>query len=538
MGMALAQAHLAAEFGRSGHDLFNHRIYFLAGDGDLMEGVSHEVASLAGHHRLGNLIGIYDDNRITIDGETSLTLSDDPAMRFEAYGWHVQRVGDGNDLKELDRALDAAKADPRPSLIIVRTHIGYGSPNKQDTAAAHGAPLGEEEIKLTKEKLGWEYDEAFTIPVTALEQWRRCRERGGVMQAAWQQTWDGYAAEYPELANEYVRRARRELPTGWENALPDLAGEGTIATRAASGMVLNAIAGVLPELVGGSADLSGSNNTMIKGAPHMSQTDPAGRNLLFGVREHGMGAIMNGMYLHGGLRPYGGTFLVFSDYMRPSIRMAALMGLETVYVFTHDSIGLGEDGPTHQPIEMLAALRAIPNLVVIRPADATETVEAWRAAVERKGGPVALSLTRQKVPTLDRSVLASAAGLAQGGYILSEPKGEPQALILASGSEVALALEAQLELESKGVAARVVSMPCMEFFAEQPQSYRNEVLPPHISPRVAIEAAHPMSWHKWVGDRGSVVGIDRFGASAPAGRLYEEFGITAGAAVARVREMV
>jgi transketolase len=459
-------------------------------------------------------------------------------MRFQAYGWHVQRVEDGNDIDAMDRAFDAAKADERPSLIIARTHIGYGSPNKQDTAAAHGAPLGEEEITLTKENLGWEHDEPFVIPEEALNEWRRCRQRGEQLQAAWQVSWDVYAAEFPELAKEHARRMSGDLPSGWQNALPHLNGEAAIATRAASGRILNAIAKALPELVGGSADLSGSNNTMIKGEPHMSRQDLAGRNILFGVREHGMGSIMNGMALHGGFRPYGGTFLVFSDYMRPPIRMAALMGLATIYVFTHDSIGLGEDGPTHQPVEMLPALRAIPNLVVIRPADATETVEAWRAAVERREGPVALSLTRQKVPTLDRSSLGAAADLARGAYVLSDSDGPPQAIVLASGSEVAIALEAQAKLQSAGISARVVSMPCMEFFEAQPQSYRDQVLPPETTARVAIEAAQPMAWYRWVGNRGSVVGLDRFGASAPAGRLYEEFGITAEAVVSRVREMM
>jgi transketolase len=539
VGMAIAQARLAAEFGQPGFDLFAHRVYFLASDGDMMEGVSHEAASLAGHLRLGNLIGFYDENGITIDGKTSFSHSDDTAGRFEAYGWHVQRIEDGNDLAVIDQSLVAAKADERPSLIIVRTHIAYGSPNKQDTSAAHGAPLGREEIELTKQNLGWEYREPFTVPEEASGEWRRCRERGQTMQLAWQRDLVEYAAEHPQLAQEFSRRSKGELPQGWEDALPAFGGdEGPLATRTASGKVLNAIAPRLPELFGGSADLATSNSTLLAGAERFSRDNRSGRNMFFGIREHGMGSIMNGMALHGGFIPYGATFLVFSDYMRPAIRLAAMMRLKTIYVFTHDSIGLGEDGPTHQPIEMLAALRAIPNLAVMRPADAAETVEAWRVAI-RLTGPVALSLTRQKVPVLDRTRLGSAAGVAQGGYILSEAvKGKVQAVLIASGSEVAVALEAQDKLLSLGIAARVVSMPCMDLFAQQAESYRNEVLPSGVKARAAIEAAHPMPWYRWVGDRGAVVGLDRFGASAPADRLYREFGITADAVVSIVQGLL
>jgi transketolase len=536
VGMALAQAKLAAEFGRAGHAVFDHWIYFLASDGDLMEGVSHEAASIAGHLKLQKLIGFYDDNGITIDGKTSLTLSDDTAKRFEAYGWHVQHVEDGNDLAAIDRAIWAAQAADSPSLIIVRTHIAYGSPNKQDTPAAHGAPLGEEEIRLTKANLGWGWEDAFAIPEQARARWRGCVERGAELQADWQREFDAYAGEYPELAAEFLRRVGGELPPNWEKALPTFGvADGPMATRAASGRILNALAGVVPELVGGSADLAGSNNTLLKDATPLSHDDYGGRNLYFGIREHGMGSIANGMALHGGFIPYAATFLVFSDYMRPPIRLAAMMGLHAVYVFTHDSIGVGEDGPTHQPVEMLAALRVIPNLAVIRPADAAETAEAWRAAINSRGGPVALSLTRQKLSILDRSQLGPASGLQRGGYVLAEADGgKPDAILIASGSEVHVALEAHGMLVEKGVPTRVVSMPCLEFFAAQPVSYRDAVLPPDVRVRVAVEAAHPVSWYRWVGDAGAVVGMDHFGASAPAQRLFEEFGVTAAAVVGRV----
>jgi len=537
VGMAIAEAKLSAEFGREGFDLFRHRIYFIAGDGDLMEGVSHEASSLAGHLGLGQLIGFYDDNGITIDGSTTLSFSDDTAARFEAYGWHVQRVQDGNDLAAIDRAIEAAKASELPSLIMVRTHIAFGSPNKQDTSAAHGAPLGEEEIARTKENLGWDYEQPFTIPEEALAKWRRCVDRGVQLQKQWENEFADYASEYPELAREFERRSAGTLPDGWENSLPEFGPDaGPMATRASSSKVLNALSSVLPELVGGSADLGESNKTLIKDAEPLSRVNRGGRNIYFGVREHAMGSIINGMALHGGFIPYGATFLIFSDYMRPPIRLAAMMGLKVIYIFTHDSIGLGEDGPTHQPVEMLAALRSIPNLVVIRPADAAETAEAWRAAINHRSGPVALSLTRQGVPTLDRTVLAPASGLARGAYVLSDADGgKTDAILIATGSEVSLALAAQSELNGQGIRARVVSMPSQELFAAQPSEYRDDVLPPEVSARVAVEAAHPMSWYRWVGNHGAVVGLDRFGASAPAQRLYEEFGITAEAIVERTK---
>ncbi len=540
VGMAIAQSYMAAEFSKPGHTAFDHHTYFIAGDGDLMEGISHEVCSMAGTLKLSNLIGIFDDNRITIDGPTSLSAHDDTAKRFESYGWEVFHVSDGNDLALIDGAIEAAKKSDKPSLIIARTHIGYGSPNKQDSSAAHGAPLGEEEIKLTKENLGWEYSEPFTVPDEVRNEWASVSERGKAAETEWQKAFDAYAAEYPELAKEFNRRMAGELPAGWEKSLPDLSGEKAMATRKASGKVLNAIAGTLPELVGGSADLAGSNLTTIAGSEPMAADNPGGRTMFYGVREHGMGAIMNGMALHGGFLPYGGTFLVFSDYMRPPIRLAAMMGLDTIYVFTHDSIGLGEDGPTHQPIEMMATLRTIPNLTVIRPADAVETAEAWGEAVDRKGGPVILALTRQGLPPIDRSKLdPNKTGVRLGAYVAADADdGKPEAIVIATGSEVQLALEAKKELDAAGTPTRVVSMPCVELFAEQSKEYRDEVLPPEVTVRVAVEAAHPMPWHRWVGGTGRIIGLTHFGASAPYETLFSDFGITTEAVVKAVREQL
>jgi transketolase len=529
VGFAAAEAHLAAVFNRPGHEIVNHHTYFIAGDGDLMEGISHEAASFAGHNKLGKLIGFYDDNKITIDGPTDLSYSDDAGKRFESYGWHVQRVPDVNDLDAVDRAIRAAKAETgRPSLIVCRTHIGFGSPNKQDTHKAHGEPLGLDEIKLTKRNLGWPSEEPFHVPDEALAHWRTSRESGAAMHAEWNTRYEAYAKAHPELARELDRRLKGELPDGWEQAIPEFTKEnGAVASRAASGTVLNALAAKVPELVGGSADLTPSNNTQFKGAQDYSAENYAGRYVRYGIREHGMGGIMNGMALHGGIIPYGGTFLVFSDYMRPSVRLAAIMHQRVIYVYTHDSIGLGEDGPTHQPVEHLTALRCIPNLVVLRPADAGETAESWRVALKHTTGPVALVLTRQKLGFIDRTTYASAAGVARGAYVLAEPKGgEPQVVLLSSGSEVALILEAQQKLEAQGVRARAVSMPSHELFAQQPDAYRREVLPPGVK-RVAIEAAHPMSWHRWVSDTdGVVLGISRFGASAPYTKIYEGLGLT------------
>ncbi|HTY05771.1 MAG TPA: transketolase [Gemmatimonadales bacterium] len=527
VGMAIAEAALGAAFNRPGHDVVSHYTYFLASDGDLMEGISHEACSLAGHLKLGKLIGIYDDNHITIEGDTNLAFSDDTARRFESYGWHVQRVADGNDLAALDAAITAARrAVDRPSLIIVRTHIAYGAPHKQDTAEAHGAPLGAEEIKLTKKNLGWPSPEPFFVPEEALARWREAGARGRETREAWERNLQAYRKAFPELAAELERRLAGRLPAGWEQALPDFAGEAGQATRAASGKVLNALAPRIPEIVGGSADLAGSNNTLLKGTGDLSAGHYAERNFHFGIREHGMGAVMNGIALHGGFIPYGGTFLIFSDYMRPAIRLAALCKLGTVYVFTHDSIGLGEDGPTHQPIEQLAALRAVPGLIVIRPADAAEVAEAWRVAIGHRSGPVALALTRQKVAAIDRAVLAPAAGLSRGGYVLADSAGTPRVILIATGSEVELALAARTRLDAAGLPTRVVSLPSFELFAAQPQAYRDQVLPPAVRARVSIEAGATQGWERIVGEQGRAIGLDHFGASAPYQRLYQEFGLT------------
>ena len=518
IGMAIAESRLAALFNRPGHEIVDHHTYFLASDGDLMEGVSHEACSLAGHLKLGKLIGFYDDNHITIDGPTELAFSDDTAKRFEAYGWHVQRITDANDLQAIDAAITAAKrVTDRPSLIIVRTHIAWGSPNKQDTAEAHGAPLGADEIKLTKQNLGWPSLEPFYVPEEALQRWRRAKDRGARLEAEWRKRWDGYRSAHRELSVELERRLAGRLPDGWDAALPGFGPKDAQATRAASGKVLNVIAAKLPELIGGSADLTGSNNTEIKGG------GPA-RNFHFGVREHGMAATLNGIALHGGFIPFGGTFLIFSDYMRPSIRLAALTHLHPIYVFTHDSIGLGEDGPTHQPIEQLAALRVIPNMTVIRPSDPTEVVEAWRAAILNRSGPVALVLTRQKVQMVDRSKYAPAAGLHRGGYVLANSS-DPEVVLIGTGSEVEIVVGAFERLKADGRRPIAVSMPCTEFFAKQSQSYRDSVLPPGV-PRIAVEAAAPQSWYRWVGENGAILGLERFGASAPYQRIYQELGVT------------
>ena len=540
VGLALAEAHLAAIFNRPGHAVIDHHTYFLCSDGDLMEGVSHEACSFAGHLKLGKLIGIYDDNHITIDGKTELTFSDDTARRFEGYGWHLDRVADGNDLGALDAALAAARrASDRPSLVIVRTHIGYGSPHKQDTASAHGAPLGEEEVKLTKQNLGWPSLEPFHVPEEALAHWRRAQERGARLQAEWQQKSAAYRKAHPDLAAELERRLAGRLPDGWDADLPTFTPKDAQATRAASGKVLAAVAPKLPELIGGSADLAESTNVVFHNGGDLEAGSWGARNLHFGVREHGMGAVMNGLALHGGIRPVGSTFLIFSEYMRPPIRLAALGRIPALYVFTHDSIGLGEDGPTHQPIEQLASLRAIPNVTVIRPGDATEVVEAWRAALSHRDGPVALVLTRQKVAVIDRSKYAPASGVRQGGYVLADAQpGEPRVILIGTGSEMELVLGAYEKLAGEGVAVRAVSMPCMEFFARQPQAYRDEVLPPAVRARVAVEAAVPQPWYRWVGDRGVVLGLERFGASAPYQRIYQELGLTVDNVVRRAKELI
>jgi transketolase len=539
VGMAVAEAHLAAVFNRD-QKIFDHHVYFIASDGDMMEGVSHEASSFAGHHKLGKLIGFYDDNHITIEGDTALTFSDDTAARYAAYGWHTQHVADVNDLAALNRAIDAAKAETsRPSMIVVRSHIGYGSPNKHDTAEAHGSALGVEEIKLTKQALGYPSQEPFYVAPEALRYWREAAKRRAKTEDEWKKVYEAYKAANPALEKELQRRLRGELPEGWEEALPTFtAKDGNVASRAASGVVINAIARKIPELIGGSADLASSTNTIIKGEPSFSAENYAGRNFHFGIREHGMGSIMNGMSLTGGIIPYGATFLIFSDYMRPPVRLACIMERHVIYVYTHDSIGLGEDGPTHQPIEQLSTLRAIPDMTLIRPADASETTEAWRVALKHKKGPVALVLTRQKLSFIDRSKYAPAAGLARGAYVLADaPGGAPEVVLMSSGSEVGLVLDAQQKLESGGVRARAVSMPSHELFARQDDAYRNSVLPKGVK-RIAMEAAHPMSWYRWVGDDGVILGIERFGASAPAARIYTELGLTVDRLVETAKKLV
>src|SRR2546425_585441 len=538
--MALAEAHLAALFNRAGHAVVHQWTSFLASDGGLMEGVSHEACSLAGHLKLGKLIGMYDDNRITIDSKTDLTFSDDTARRFESYGWHVERVGDGNDLGALDAALAAARRiTARPSLVIVRTHIAHGTRQRRDPPEPPGAPPGVEEVKLTRQRLGWPSLEPFHVPAESLAHWRRARERGARLEADWRKQYEAYQAAHPDLAAQLERRLSGRLADGWDADLPTFAPTEAQATRAASGKVLNAIASKLPELIGGSADLAGSTNVVFRNGGDVAAGSWGARNIHFGVREHGMGAILNGLALHGGVRPVGSTFLIFSDYMRPPIRLAALSHLPVIYVFSHDSIGLGEDGPTHQPIEQLASLRAIPHLTVLRPADATEVVEAWRAAVQHQSGPVALVLTRQKVPVIDRTRYAPANGLRLGAYVLADaPGGKPAVILMASGSEVELVLGAYEQLAAAGLAARVVSMPCMEFFASQPREYREAVLPPSVPARLAVEAAAPQPWYRWVGDRGAVLGLERFGASAPYQRIYREFGLTVDNVVRKVKELL
>ncbi|MBW2141472.1 MAG: transketolase [Deltaproteobacteria bacterium] len=530
VGMAIAERYLAAKFNRPGHEIINHFIYGIVSDGDLMEGVTHEAASLAGHLKLGKLIYLYDDNHISIEGPTDLAFTENRAARFEAYEWHVQQVEDGNDLKAIEKAItNAQKETERPSLIAVRTHIGYGSPNKQDKASAHGEPLGADEIKLTKENLRWPLDPAFHIPDEALNHFRQAIEQGKESENQWKALFSAYKEAYPEEGAAWENLINGGLPDDWEKDIPVFEPDSKgIATRVASGKVLNAVAPYLPNLIGGSADLAPSNKTMVQGADTFQNDNGGGRNFHFGVREHGMGSVLNGMALYGGLIPYGGTFLVFSDYMRPPIRLAALMGLHIIYVFTHDSIGLGEDGPTHQPIEQLSALRAIPNLTVIRPCDANETAEAWRFAINHKDGPTALALTRQNVPTLDGNVFASADNLNRGAYVLSDAKNQkPDAILIASGSEVHIANEAAQKLEQADILTRVVSMPSWELFEQQPEDYQKKVLPPDVKAKIAVEAGIPLGWHRYVGEAGKVIGIDHFGASAPYLVIYEKFGITA-----------
>jgi transketolase len=543
VGFALAERWLAARFNRPGHDVVSHHTFVLCSDGDVMEGISHEAAELAGHQKLAKLVWIFDDNRISIDGSTDLATSVDHAKRFESYGWNVLRVDDGNDLAAIDAAIVAAKRETtRPTFIVLRTTIAWGSPGKANKAAAHGAPLGAKEIEATKKNLGYPSLEPFWVDPAARKHWAECVQRGERLEKDWHAKFAAYQAAHPELAAEFLRTMAGDLPEGWEAGVPDLsAPKAADATRNWSGKVIQGLAARIPNLVGGSADLAGSNKTDIDGAADLFPSTPDGRNVRYGVREHGMGAVMNGMSLHGGVRPFGGTFLIFSDYMRPAIRLAALMEQPVVYVFTHDSIGLGEDGPTHQPIEQLASLRAIPNLLDLRPCDAAETAVAWKVAIERADGPTFLALSRQKVPILQRGAgqLASADGLRRGGYVLAEAsKGRPRVIVIASGTEVAQALAAREQLESGGTPTRVVSLPSWHLFEQQDAAYRSEVLPPDVSARVSIEAASPFGWDRWVGPSGRAVGLGRFGASAPAEVLYERLGITADHVVALAKNML
>ena len=535
VGMAIAAAHLSATFNQPGFELVNSYIYGIVTDGDLMEGVSSEAASLAGHLSLGRLIYLYDDNRISIDGSTDIAFTEDRAARFEAYNWHVQTVADGNDVDAVNTAILAAKLDPRPSLILCRTTIGFGAPNKQGTSKAHGEPLGEEELKLGKENLDWPLEPKFYIPDDVLDHYREAIERGRRAEAEWKDKLAGYKRVHPGKGSEFQRRFNGELPENWDAGLPVFpADDKGLASRAVSGKALNALAAALPELIGGSADLEPSNKTWIAGSPAFEKESPEGRNFHFGVREHAMGAALNGMALFGGVIPYGGTFLVFSDYMKPAIRLAALSHIPAIYVFTHDSIGLGEDGPTHQPVEHLAMLRAIPNLTVIRPADANETVVAWKIAVARRDGPTALVLSRQNLPTLDRSIVDDASELEKGAYLLSDfDDKEPELILMASGSEVALIYEAAARLAAKGVNVRAVSFPSWELFEAQDEAYRKALFPKNVQARVAVEAGAGLGWERYAS---TVISLDHFGASAPAEILFKNFGFTVENVIAKAQE--
>jgi len=544
VGMAIAQARLAARYNRPGFPVIDHVTYVISSDGDLMEGVASEAASLAGHLRLGRLICLYDDNRVSLSASTELCFTEDRAARFEAYGWQVQTVPDANDLAALLAALEAARRESqRPSLVLVRSHIGYGSPGKQDSFEAHGSPLGPEEVLRAKEKLGWPAEPTFLIPEAALGMFRQALGRGSAAESAWDALLSSYAREYPELARELSQVMEGALTDGWEEAIPEFPADPKgISTRVASGKALSAVADKLPQLLGGSADLDPSTYTPLKGmgdfqaegwAPEDRQGavggewGPGGANIHFGVREHAMGAILNGLAAHGGTIPFGATFLTFSDYLRPTLRLAALSGLQVIHVFTHDSIGLGEDGPTHQPVEQLASLRAIPRLIVLRPGDANEAAVALRLALASRGRPVALILSRQAVPTLDRSVYASAEGTARGGYVLAEaPGGPPELILIATGSELSLAVQARLALEKDGVRTRVVSLPSWELFDDQPRDYRDAVLPPEVGARLSIEAGSPQGWHRYVGPAGGVLAVEDFGASAPGEVVLREYGFS------------
>jgi len=513
-------------FNKDDIKILDHFIYGICSDGELMEGISHEAASLAGHLKLGKLIFFYDDNGISIDGKTSLSFSENIEQRFLAYGWHIEQVSDGNDLSQIETALLNAQIDERPSLIITKTHIGYGSPNKQDTSSVHGSPLGDEEIKLTKKNLGWEYEESFFVPEEVKKHFEEAKKKHQQDEDEWNKLFETYKEKYPQEAKLFLEVMNGNFGDEWISELPTFAVDGKkLATRQASGKTINAIAASLPTFIGGSADLAPSNNTYLNGFTAFSKDDRSGRNFHFGIREHAMASLMNGMAMYGGVIPYGGTFLVFSDYLRPAIRLASLSKIKVIYVFTHDTIGLGEDGPTHQPVEHFAALRSIPGLIVVRPADANETASAWKFAIQHKGSPVALLLTRQGLPVLDQTKYAAAENLFKGAYILKDAD-KPEIILMSSGSEVQLILKAAEKLESEGKKVRVVSFPSWELFEQQSEEYKNSVLPKEVKARIAIEAGVAQGWHKYTGDGGKIISIEKYGASAPYEILYEKYGIT------------
>lgn len=536
VGMALAEAYLASHFNRPGHTVVDHFTYALVSDGDLMEGLSAEAASIAGTWGLGKLIYLYDSNAVTLDGKAEMTFTEDVTARYAAYGWQTLTVEDGNDVDAVATAIAAAKAyTSAPSLITVKTIIGYGSPNKQGTNKAHGEPLGADEVKLVKEAFGWSQDE-FYVPGSALEHWREAIDKGAIAEANWQQRFAAYRAAFPELAEEFERAQAGELPPDWDSAIPSFTADKQQATRNASGEVLNAIASKVPLMIGGDADLAGSTKTLIKGAENTGRGKPAARNIRFGVREHAMGAIVNGLALHGGIiKPYSATFLTFSDYMRPAIRLGALQGIAPIFVFTHDSIGLGEDGPTHQSVEHVMSLRLIPDLYVLRPADANETAAAWRAAMTLKK-PCVLIFTRQNLPVLEGEQVRD--GVPRGGYVLADCEVTPKVILIGSGSEVHIAHEAYKALMDEGVPARVVSLPCWELFEEQDAAYRESVLPANVSARVSVEAGRTLGWERWIGLKGIAIGVDKFGASAPYQRIYQEYGVTAAAMIEAAKTLI
>ncbi|WP_226064183.1 transketolase [Kaistella polysaccharea] len=539
VGMAIAQQYMAKRYNQPDFNIFDYHIYAICSDGDLMEGVSAEAASLAGHLGLGNMIYFYDSNHITIEGDTDITFEEDVSKRFEAYGWHVQNLPDINDLEALNAAIKNAKDEiNRPSLIKVRSIIGYGSPNKEDTAAAHGSPLGKDEVRLVKENFGFDPDKSFIIPEEVADFYKKAGEKAAKNETDWNELYKNYKERHPDLAKEYEEISSGKLPEGWQKKLPVFEAGEDLATRKASGKTLNAIAEYFPQLIGGSADLAPSTDTHLDDYKSFSPKHRDGRNFHFGIREHAMGAVLNGMALSNYLIPYGATFLIFSDYMRPPLRLASIMKIRPIMVYTHDSIGLGEDGTTHQPIEQLIGLRTVPNMTVIRPADANETAQAWRVAIEHKDGPVCIVLTRQGIPIIDQKKYASAKNLEKGAYILSDSEGEPDVILIATGSEVHLIMQAQDELKKENINARVVSMPCWNLFDQQSTEYREKVFPKKIRKRLAIEAGSPVGWLKYITDDGDVIGIEKFGESAPAEQIFEEYGFTVENVVKSARNLL